>query len=431
MILVDTALKRRAEAGNPVQFALYGAGAMGKGIANQVLNHMTGINMPVICNRTVETAIAVYTSIGVAREDIVEVSTPAALDEAIAAGRYAVTADPAVPAGAGRIEAVLDATGHVDYGAVVALHAIEGGKHIVLLNAELDGTVGPLLKTKADAAGVVLTGCDGDQPAVQINLLRFVETLGLTPRVLGNIKGMQDRYRTPTTQAAFAKEWNQTPHMVTSFADGTKIAFEQAITANATGMTVARRGMIGPEHRGLIDEVAAMYDIDELRSLGGIVDYCLGGLPSPGVYVFAEAVDDLQTHYLKYSKLGDGPLYSFYVPYHLMIFEAPISVARAVLFDDAAIKPDGAPKVDVIATAKRDLKAGETVDGLGGYMTYGLCETYAITRGDALLPVGIAEGAKLKRDVAKDQVLTYADVDLPTDSVAGRLRAEQDALFEL
>ena len=142
-------------------------------------------------------------------------------------------------------------------------------------------------------------------------------------------------------------------------------------------------------------------------------------------------MDDLQTHYLKYSKLGDGPLYSFYVPYHLMIFEAPISVTRAVLFDDAAIKPDGAPKVDVIATAKRDLKVGETVDGLGGFMTYGLCETYAITRGDALLPIGIAEGAKLKRDVAKDQVLTYADVDLPTDSVAGRLRAEQDALFPL
>lgn len=428
MIIVDSALRARAAAGDPVRFALYGAGFMGRGIVNQVLNYMPGMDVPVIVNRTVEAGIKAYTDFGVPREKVVEVTTVGELEDAIAKGLYAVTADYELPCAAPSIPAVVEATGHVEYGARVTLAAIAGGKHSVLMNAELDGTVGPLLKAKADKAGVVYSGCDGDQPGVQINLMRFVESIGLTPRVLGNIKGLQDRYRNPTTQAAFAKQWGQTPHMVTSFADGTKISFEQAITANATGATVAVRGMLGYEHRGSVDDMVEMYDLDRLRELGCIADYALGALPSPGVYVFAEAGDDAQKHYLDYGKLGKGPLYSFYVPYHLTIFEVPLSVARAVLFGDAAITPMGAPQVDVITAAKIDLEAGATLDGLGWYMTYGLCETYKTTRGENLLPMGLAEGAKLKRDVPKDAVLTYADVELP-DTVAVALRAEQDAMF--
>lgn len=429
MIIVDTALRARAAAGNPVRFGVYGAGFMGRGIANQVLNYMPGMHLSVICNRNVAAAIAAYVDFGVPRDRIVDVSSPGALQDAMAAGLYAVTADPAVPCAAPGIEALVEATGHVEYGAHVTMLAIAHGKHMVLMNAELDGTVGPLLKHKADAAGVILTGCDGDQPGVQINLLRFVESIGLIPRVCGNIKGLQDRYRNPTTQAGFAKQWGQTPHMVTSFADGTKISFEQAIVANATGMKVAQRGMIGIEHRGPVDEMVTMYDLDQLRALGGIVEYVVGGLPSPGVYVFAEAQDKAQAHYLDYGKLGKGPLYSFYVPYHLTVFEVPISVARVVLCADTVIAPRAGPMVDVVATAKIDLQAGAVLDGLGWYMTYGQCENYDTVRAENLLPMGLAEGARLKRPVAKDQVLTYADVDLPADSLACRLRVEQDALF--
>jgi predicted homoserine dehydrogenase-like protein len=429
MILADTALRARAESGKPVRFGLYGAGFMGRGIANQVLNHMPGMRVAVICNRTVAAAIAAYADFGVPREDIVEVRTAGQLEDAMAAGRFAVTADPEVPAAAEGLEALVEATGHVEYGARVATLAIEHGKHTVLMNAELDGTVGPLLKERADRAGVILTGCDGDQPGVQLNLLRFVEIIGLIPRVAGNIKGLQDRYRNPTTQAGFARQWGQTPHMVTSFADGTKISFEQAIVANATGMKVARRGMIGMDHRGHVDEMVGLYDLDALRSLGGIVDYVVGALPSPGVYVFAEAHEATQAHYLDYGKLGKGPLYSFYVPYHLTIFEVPLSVARVVLFGDAVIAPNAGPVVDVVATAKTDLAAGAILDGLGWYMTYGQCENYATVRAENLLPIGIAEGAKLRRDVAKDRVLTYDDVELPEASLACRLRAEQDARF--
>jgi predicted homoserine dehydrogenase-like protein len=216
---------------------------------------------------------------------------------------------------------------------------------------------------------------------------------------------------------------------VTSFADGTKISFEQAIVANATGMQVARRGMIGIEHRGHVDEMVSMYDLDELRRLEGIVEYVVGAQPSPGIYVFAEARDDAQRHYLDYGKLGRGPLYSFYVPYHLTIFEVPLSVARVVLFGDRVIAPREGPVVDVVATAKVDLNPGEHLDGLGGYLTYGQCENHPVVRSEGLLPMGIAEGARMRRRVARDQVLRYDDVDLPADSLACRLRAEQDARF--
>jgi predicted homoserine dehydrogenase-like protein len=169
--------------------------------------------------------------------------------------------------------------------------------------------------------------------------------------------------------------------------------------------------------------------VDELRRLGGIVDYVVGAQPSPGVFVFAAREDSHQTHYLNYGKLGEGPLYSFYVPYHLTVFEVPLSIARVVLFNDAIIAPVAGPVVDVVATAKIDLKAGETIDGLGGYMSYGLCENSHVVRGERLLPMGLAEGCRLKRDICRDQVLSFADVEVPTGNLCHKLRAEQDALF--
>jgi predicted homoserine dehydrogenase-like protein len=427
LILVDTALQQRAASGRPVRFAMFGAGFMGRGIANQVARYTPGMELVAICNRSVDAAVAAYHGAGIT--DVTVVSTSAELDEVVERGGYAVTSDPSVICGSAHVEVVVEATGHVEYGARVTLEAIERKKHVVLMNAELDATVGPLLKVKADAAGVIVSGCDGDQPAVQMNLLRFVRSLGLRPLVAGNIKGLQDHYRNPTTQESFAKQWGQTPSMVTSFADGTKISFEQALVANATGMSVAQRGMIGIEHRGHVDEMVDMYDVDRLRELGGIVEYVVGAAPGPGVYVFAEAADRIQAHYLDYGKLGEGPVYSFYVPYHLTVFEVADSVARVALFGDAPITPLGGPVVDVVATAKIDCKAGEVLDGLGEYMTYGQCETYDKTRADRLLPMGLAEGCTLLRDVVKDQVLTYDDVRLPEGTLVHALRAEQDERF--
>ncbi len=429
MIIVDTELAKRQSDGNPIRVGLVGAGFMARGIVNQILNYVPGMELVAIANRTAENAVQAYRAAGAEKVSVVERTT--ALEACVERGEFAVTEDPEHLCAAGNVDILVESTGHVEYGTRVTLAAIANGKHLVSMNAELDATIGPILKVHADKQGVILTGCDGDQPAVQMNLYRFVQSIGLTPLLCGNIKGLQDRYRNPTTQEGFAKQWGQTPHMVTSFADGTKISFEQALVANATGMTVAKRGMLGFESSGHIDDMVGCYDIDELRSKGGIVDYVVGPKPSPGVFVFAAHENDrAQAHYLNYGKLGEGPLYSFYTPYHLTIFEVPLSVARVALFNDVIIAPLAGPVVDVVATAKVDLQAGQTIDGLGGYLTYGLCETAAVTKSDKLLPMGIAEGAVLLRDVPKDQVLQLSDVRLPADSQAVKLRAEQDDYFK-
>jgi predicted homoserine dehydrogenase-like protein len=427
MIIVDTALKKRAAAANPVRVGLIGAGFMGRGIANHIINFVPGLKLVAISNRSPASATAAYRAAGV--ESVEAARTVGEVEEAVARSRPVVVEDALLLSRAAGVDILIEATGAIEFGAHVVLSAIEHGKDVVLMNAELDATVGPILKVYADRAGVIVTGCDGDQPGVQMNLYRFVKSLGLTPLVCGNIKGLQDRRRTPTTQAGFARQWGQTPHMVTSFADGTKISFEQAIVANATNMRVAQRGMLGHQHTGHVDDMTAKYDVDRLRALGGIVDYVVGAKPSPGVFVFAAHEDPKLRHYLNYGKLGEGPLYSFYVPYHLTVFEVPVSVARVALFRDTVIAPLAGPVVEVVATAKVDLEAGQTLDGLGHYMTYGQCENADVVREQCLLPMGVAEGCRLKRDIAQDEVLTVDDVDVPAGRLCDRLRAEQSAYF--
>ncbi|MBD2594130.1 Gfo/Idh/MocA family oxidoreductase [Nostoc spongiaeforme FACHB-130] len=427
MIIIDNALKARAAAGNPIKVGMIGAGFMGRGIANQIINSVPGMELVAIFNRSIDGAKRAYTEAGIA--DVQVVNTASDLEDAIASGKYAITDDAKIICQAESIEAIIEVTGAVEFGAHIVMEAIAHRKHVIMMNAELDGTVGPILKVYADKAGVILSACDGDQPGVEMNLYRFVQSIGLTPLLCGNIKGLQDPYRNPTTQEGFAKRWGQKAHMVTSFADGSKISFEQAIVANATGMQVAKRGMLGYDFTGHVDEMTNMYDIDQLKELGGIVDYVVGAKPGPGVFVFATHDDPKQRHYLNLYKLGEGPLYSFYTPYHLCHFEVPLSVARAVLFHDAVMAPIGKPMVDVVTTAKIDLKAGETLDGIGYYMTYGQCENSPIVQAQKLLPMGLAEGCRLKRDIPRDQVLTYDDVELPEGRLCDQLRAEQNAYF--
>src|SRR5215207_3510584 len=422
MIIVDTALEERRRAGNPIRVAMVGAGFMGRGIALQILSAVPGMRLVAIANRNIEKAHRAYAEAGAG--DVVETTNEAELDEAIGADRYAVTQDSLLLARHPQVEALIEVTGAVENGARAVSTAIEHGKHVILMNAELDGTVGPILRQKADAAGVVYTNADGDQPGVQLNLYRFVKTIGVKPVLCGNIKGLHDPYRNPTTQEGFAKQWGQNPYMVTGFADGTKISFEQAIVANATGMRVATRGMSrGFEWKAQIDGLTKHYNIDELRKHGGIVDYVVGATPGPGVYVFATHDDPKQKHYLNLYKLGEGPLYSFYTPYHLCHFETPLTVARVCLFGDPVLQPIAGPVVDVIATAKTDLKAGTVLDGIGGYHTYGEAENSDVTQAQKLLPMGLAEGCTLLRDVKKDQPLTYADVKMPAGRLSDQLRA--------
>jgi predicted homoserine dehydrogenase-like protein len=429
MIIVDRALQQRHEAGNPVRVAMIGAGFMGRGIALQICNFVPGMELVAISNRHLDGARRAYTEAGV--EKIQTVETVGQLEEAVRSGVPAITEDAMLLCEAEGIDAIIEVTGAIDFGAEVVLKAIGHGKHVVIMNAELDGTIGPILKTYADKAGVVLTNADGDQPGVIMNLYRFVKGIGVKPVLCGNIKGLQDPYRNPTTQEGFARKWGQKAHMVTSFADGTKISFEQAIVANATGMRVAKRGMYGPTVPSgtFIKEAVNWYPLEALIEGPGVVDYVVGAEPGPGVFVLGTHDHPVQKHYLNLYKLGEGPLYCFYTPYHLCHFEVHNTVARAVLFNDAAITPLGAPLVDVVATAKTDLKAGQVLDGMGYYMTYGQAENSDVAYAEKLLPMGLAEGCRLKRDIPKDYVLTYDDVELPEGRVCDRLRAEQNEYF--
>jgi len=428
MIIVDRALEQRERDGDPIRVGLVGAGFMGRGIALQVLTATPGMELVAVSNRSLDPAREAFVAAGI--DSPLVVDSVAELERAIHERRPAITDDGLLLSEAMGIDAIVEVTGSIEFGAQVVLRAIEHGKHTVLMNAELDGTLGPILKDRADRAGVIYTNSDGDQPGVMMNLYRFVKGIGVKPVLCGNIKGLHDPHRNPTTQESFARTWGQKPHMVTSFADGTKISFEQAIVANATGMRVAKRGMHGYEVEPgtRIEDAAQLFDPAELEEGNGIVDYVVGASPGPGVFVLGMHSHPTQQHYLNLYKLGEGPLYCFYTPYHLCHFEAPVTVARAVDFADAALAPAGHLQVEVVATAKVDLRPGDELDGFGGYLSYGLAENADVARSERLLPLGLTEaGCRVIRAVSKDEVLTYDDVELPGDRLCERLRIEQDA----
>jgi predicted homoserine dehydrogenase-like protein len=421
LILVDKALAKRAAEGKPIRVALIGAGYSGRNIAYQITRSFPGLRLVAICNRTVPTARAVWDQAGVT--DVVEVRSREALDEAIQRGRAAITEDPAVVCDAAGVEVVLEATGTIEFGASVILRAIDHGKHVILMNVELDATLGPILKARADRAGVMYSNSDGDEPGVAMNMLRFVRTIGLEPVVAGNLKGLYDPYRTPETQRGFAEANNQKATTMTSFADGTKLSMELNVLANASGFGVARRGMHGPKLAHVND--AAAFFLDKVNG-GKIVDFLVGAAPSNGAFVIGHTTDSMKAAYLKYLKMGNGPFYTFYTPFHLPQLEIPITIGRAVLFGDATVAPAGPPVCDSLAIAKRDLRAGETLDGLGGFTCYALIDNYSAAREADALPIGISEGCRLVRDVPKDSAVTYADVELPSGRLCDRLRQEQD-----
>ena len=423
MILVDKALAERERSGNPVRVAIVGAGYSGRNIAYQIAHAFPGLRLVAVANRTLSAAHEAVAAAGFTA--IRRVDSPAALDH-VDRDQCAITDDAAVVCEAAAVDVVIEATGTVEFGCGVVLRAIEHRKHIILINVELDATLGPILKSYADRAGVVYSNTDGDEPGVAMNMIRFVRSIGLKPVVAGNLKGLYDPYRTPDTQRGFAEAHRQKATTMTSFADGTKLSMELTVLANAAGFGVARRGMFGPALAHVND--SRQFFADKLVE-GGIVDFLIGAAPGHGAFVVGYCDDPVRAAYLEYLKMGAGPLYTFYTPFHLPHLEIPLTVARAALFGDATVAPLGAPACDCVTMAKHDLKAGETLDGIGGFTCYALIENYAQSCRDGSLPMGLSEGCRLTRDVSKDQLITYADVELPTNRLCDTLRSKQAAHF--
>ena len=425
MIIVDTALKQREAEGRPIQVGIVGAGYMGRGMALTIEKSIPGMRVAAIYNRTPDKAELALQQCGI--EEYSEAKSAADIESAVENGKYVFCDDANLLCEAGNIDAIVEATGEVEFGAQVTLNAIENGKHVVLMNAELDAVVGPILKHYANSAGVVITNVDGDQPGVVMNLFRWVETIGYQPVLAGNIKGLQDHYRNPETQKGFADAHKQGVKMITSFADGTKISMEMAVVANATGFGVSVRGMKGPTCAHVTEAIDCFTEEELTR--GGIVDFILGAEPGPGVFVIGFNDEPVLQQYASYLKMGDGPYYTFYVPYHLPHLESPLSVARAVLFHDAAITPRGAPVADVLTAAKMDLKAGEVLDGIGGFHCYGMVDNIDVAQNSDFVPMSLVEGCTLQRSIAKDDIISYQDVVFPENRVCDRLRREQDSHF--
>jgi predicted homoserine dehydrogenase-like protein len=414
-------LQARETAQRPIRVGVVGAGATGRAIALQLGTPVPGIRLAGIANRTPAHAERAFGEAAI--RDWKSAETAGDADSLIARGVPVLTTDPQLLTRSREIDIVVEVTGTVDFAASVVLDAIAHRKPVVMVNAELDSLIGPLLKAKADEAGVVLTHTDGDEPGVAMTLVRYVQSVGLRPVAAGNIKGMVDYYRTPATQQGFAERNDQDVKKVTSFADATKLSMETTVLANATGFGVARRGMVGPAC-GYVRDLARLLPAEAMLA-GGIVDYSVGASPHTGGFVVVHETNPFKQTQLAYYKLGDGPFYVFYTPFHLPHIQLPSTIARAVLHRDPTVAPQGGPSCEVVTVAKRDLKAGETLDGVGGFCAYGLIENRAVARDIDALPIAMSEDCVMVRDIAKDQVVGFADVRLPPPRLIDRLWQEQ------
>ena len=418
---VDSLLIEREGSGRPIRVGMVGAGATGRAIALQLGTPVPGIRLVGIANRTAAHGARAFTEAGILPWKAV--SSPAAAEASILSGTPVLTDDPTVLTRCGAIDLIVEATGSIEPAARVALDAFEYRKHVVLVNAELDSLIGPILKVKADQAGVVLTHTDGDEPGVAMTLLRYLRTCGLRPVAAGNLKGMVDYYRNPDTQKAFAEKNDQDVRKVTSFADATKLSMETTVLSNATGFHVGRRGMHGPACK-YVREMATLLPSEQLLSTG-LVDYALGAAPHTGAFVIVYEENPLKRAQLAYYKIGDGPFYVFYTPFHLPHIQIGSTIGRAVVHGDPTVTPLGGPVCEVLTIAKRDLKAGQKLDGVGGFCSYGLIDNSPTARELSALPIGLSEGCILKNAVAKDTAVSFDDVIMPPPTLVDELWHEQ------
>jgi predicted homoserine dehydrogenase-like protein len=421
--MIDTALREREISGRPIRVGMIGAGATGRAIALQLGTPVPGIRLAAIANRTVQHAERAFREAGITNWN--QVSTVRHAEATISRGLPVLTDDPSVLTTCDAIDLIVEVTGSVEPATRVVLQAFDHGKPVVLVNAELDSFIGPILKAKADQAGVVVTHTDGDEPGVAMTLLRYLRSLGLRPVAAGNLKGMVDYYRNPDTQRAFAEKNDQDERKVTSFADSTKLSMEATVLANATGFQAGRRGMYGPACKD-VREMANLLPADQMLSTG-LIDYALGAAPYTGAFVIVHEDSPLKKVQLAYYKLGDGPFYVFYTPFHLPHIQIASTIGRAVIHRDPTVAPIAGPVCEVLTVAKRDLKAGERLDGVGGFCAYGLIDNSTTARAAAALPIALSEGCVMRHAVSKDQVLTFADVVSPTGRITEELWKEQAA----
>jgi len=412
----------RVRGDDELRVALVGAGFVGRNLTYQI-NFTPGMRTALIVNRTPANAVDAYRRAGFAVDDIVVSDDPAVLARAIQDGKPAVTTSVEAMCGVDEVEIVMECSGSAEHGAYATRTALEAGLDVVTMNAEADATVGYLLKTIAERNDVLYTLADGDQPGVLARLIEFVESSGFEIVSAVNCKGFMDVHATPESIKEWSVRQGTSLPMTTSFTDGTKMNIEQANVANAFNLHPEVRGMHG------VKSTLATVTEDMVATLNGrrTVEYTIGGDFAGGVFVVGHADSpELVQPALRFLKMGEGPFYTFYRPYHLVHIEAPVSIAEAYLDREPTIVPAGPFVTDVVAIAKKDLKPGDMLDGIGGWTAYGEIDTVENAAG--FLHIGLADHARIVKPVAIDEPIPLDAVELDGEIPIVKSRFEQDAL---
>ncbi len=400
--------------GNPIRIGLVGAGQMGRGFIAQVAG-IPGMEVVAVADIDPERAVTAFREVG---QEPVRGSNGQP-------GRPGVTDDAGEISRSEMVDVVVEATGVPEIGARVAFDAIHDGKHVVMLNAEADITIGPILNRMARSAGVVYTGSAGDEPGAVMELYDFARSLGFEVVAAGKGKNNPlDVSATPDSVADEAAGKRMNPKMLASFVDGTKTMVEMAAVANATGMTPDKPGMHGPEETvpNRLGEVFSLEEEGGILSGYDTVDYVRG--VAPGVFLIVRAGAEPVRETLEYLGQGTGPNHVLYRPYHLTSLETPISVARAVLYGEPTIAPREKLSAEVVAVAKRDLEPGEKLGGIGSADYYGC--VYRASEARGMLPLGLAERARTTRSVRRGEVIARSGVEPAEGSFVESLRRLQE-----
>lgn len=427
MIGINNKLLELEENNKSIKVALVGAGLMGKGMVSQ-MTLVKGITPSLVIDRTLNKAIEAYTYAGISRDDIVIAKTIGDINLAMEKDKYIVSDNIDLIAKGNLIEVVIDATGRPNAGARIAMDAINNKKHIVMLNVEADAVVGPILRKLAKESGVVYTGTAGDEPGSVKEIYDFAEASGFEILAIGKGKNNPIDYDvTPDSIKERAIKSGLKPSMLAGFIDGTNTMIEMAVMANATGFIPDIRGGHGP--KGEAKDLPCIFSLKEeggVLSKYKVVDYVRG--IAPGVFaIVTSKLPQVHTQ-MQFLSMGAGPNYILYRPYHLTSLETPITIARAAIYGLPTIEPIyDKPIAEVITLAKKDLKTGERLDGIGQYTVYGSIDTYEIARKENLLPIGlINENTIVKKDIKKGEFISYDMVDLDKDTDIYRLRKMQD-----
>lgn len=430
MIGINRQLRRLEEENKQIRVSLIGAGLMGKGMVSQIAL-MKGIIPSLVASNKIEDAIKAYTLAGFSKNDIVIGKNLDQINAALERGKYVATDDMDYATKANLLDVVVDATGHPDTGAEIAVDAIYNKKHIIMLNIEADATIGPILNQLAKEAGVVYTGTAGDEPGAVKEIFDFADAIGLDIIAIGKGKNNPIDYgANPDSVLERAKKAHLKPLRLASFVDGTNTMIEMAVMSNATGLIPDIRGGHGPKCK--VNELPGVFSLKEdggILSRRGVVDYVNG--IAPGVFAVVRADLPQIRQELKLVSMGDGPNYVLYRPYHLVSLETPISIARAAIYKEPTIAPIGGPVAEVITMAKKDLKAGQRLDGIGEYTVLGSLDSYQKAKEENLVPIGLINSNTIvKKDIKKGEFISYDMIELDIGTRIYKLREKQEKLFD-